>query len=350
MAAALGEDVAGTAPYALSWVAVTSPRLEVPRRLSDALAGSGVAVVAVRPVTGAAAQPGAPMAMVLCGTLPGATWRRDVVADDEASAIAHLVADPVPRQLLGAGRDPGLGSTSHRHAVLVCADAGTDGCCGRYGPDAALAVQRSVGASAPRGWLGRQGLGRCAGIDVLECSDVGGHRFAPTAVVLPWGVALGGLGPDPVRLAAATADVFAGRPLVDGYRGRSTYPPHVQAAEAAARRHLAMLGTNAGPDDVIVHGADLVGGRVGAAVGSVSGPTSDEEGGEGGDVTTPAFGERYAVRLRHSGGRTIRVMVTRVRTDVTGPRSCGAAPEPLDVWDTHVDADAPTGMWFVPGG
>jgi hypothetical protein len=178
-------------------------------------------------------------------------------------------------------------------------------------------------------------------LTVLEASDLGrGHRFAPTALVLPWGVTLGGLGPEPDALARAVQDALDGRPLVDGYRGRTTYPPEVQVAEAAARRHLALVGTNAGPDDMLVDGVETVESRVLTAVGApVDGVTPD---------TTA--GTASLVRLRHSGGRTIRVTVRPEPTDVARPLSCGDADEPVTGWVTEVDADAPTQLWWGPAG
>ncbi len=337
VATEIGEDVSGTAPHAVSWLGIARwPQL--PRAVMEALAETGVSAVAVRPVP--TDPPASPIGMILAGTLPGRTWRRDVASDDVESALARLVGDSDVVARLAAGEDPRIGRPSRRNAVLVCADGRRDACCGRFGPDAALAVAAAL--------AGGRRSHRAVGTDVLECSDLSGHRFAPTAVVLPWGITLGGLGPDPTALAAAVTDMLAGRPLVDGYRGRSTYPPHVQAAEAAARRHLAVVGTNAGPDDVIVHGSDLLGARVGATVGA--GPTAGVEDGSVGDRSgEDGGGERHSVRMRHSGGRTIRVQVSRVRTDVTRPRSCGGDPEPVDVWDTQVEADAPTTLWFVPG-
>lgn len=347
MVAAVGEDVGGTAPHAVSWIGVSDaaggrwPR--VPRRLSEALAGHSVRAVAIRavarpPAAGAAGDGFAP-GVILVGTLAGRTWRRDVPAEDAASAIERLATDPAVVSRLAVGVDPGIGRPNQRNAVLICSDAARDACCGQLGPPAAAATARRFAGPARRSLLRRT-----AGTDVFECSHLGGHRFAPNALVLPWGIVLGGLGPEPEALVEAVAGVFVGKPLVEGYRGRSSYPVHVQAAEAAARRHLAVVGTNAGPDDLLVHGSDPVGSRVpefaAAAVGADGAP-------DGEPVPEGApEAEQHLVRLQHTGGRTIRVLVTRVRTDARRPLSCGGPPEPVDVWVTRVDADPPTGLWF----
>jgi hypothetical protein len=133
-------------------------------------------------------------------------------------------------------------------------------------------------------------------------------------------------------------DALDGRPLVDGYRGRTTYPPHVQVAEAAARRHLAVVGTNAGPDDVLVDGVETVESRV-----PVGAPSDDMAH----DTTA---GTASLVRLRHSGGRTIRVTVRQEPTGLTRPLSCGDTDESVTGWVTDVHADAPTQLWWGPAG
>ena len=66
-----------------------------------------------------------------------------------------------------------------------------------------------------------------------QSSHLGGHRFAPNVVVLPYGIQLGRI---PLERAADVVDlVTAGRIPLDLYRGRTIYAPHVQAAEIAVR-------------------------------------------------------------------------------------------------------------------
>jgi hypothetical protein len=289
------EDLSGTAPHVISWVAVTGSWLEVPSRLVAALdIAEGVRAVAVRAVEGAG--PAEPPGMILAGTVAGRTWRRDVPERDVPATIKVLDTRPDTVDRLSRGEDPGIGRRSDRRAVLV-GDGGDAG--SRPGQDRPTAAAVLADALHDSGRRGRR-----PATDVFEGCDA-----EPFAVVLPWGIVLGHAGLDPDWLVHAVEGVLAGRPLVDGYRGRSTYPPPVQVAEAAARRHLAIVSTNAGPDDVRVHGAD---------------PVRPPDG----DL------EQYLVRLQHTGGRTIRVLVTRDSV-------AGGPP----VWVAELDADPPS---FIP--
>ena len=109
--------------------------------------------------------------------------------------------------------------------LLVCTNGRRDVCCAVFGRPLAhdAAVQRPG--------------------QVWETSHTGGHRFSPTAVLLPWGVTLARLD---ARLAVATLDAAAdGRLPRDIARARSTTAagpacsPPGQAAESAVRAELA---------------------------------------------------------------------------------------------------------------
>jgi hypothetical protein len=71
--------------------------------------------------------------------------------------------------------------------------------------------------------------------DVWESSHIGGDRFAANIVCLPSGVYFGRVPPE--GAAALLAGLASGLVDLDHYRGRSCYPPLVQAAEAYARAH-----------------------------------------------------------------------------------------------------------------
>jgi len=63
--------------------------------------------------------------------------------------------------------------------------------------------------------------------DLWECSHIGGHRFAPTVLILPDGLILGN---------ASAADVLhavEGQPRAETIRGRSYLHPAAQAAQVA---------------------------------------------------------------------------------------------------------------------
>lgn len=332
-ARSLGEPVDATAPHAVSWLAVVVPgswpakaTARLPQDLQRALAAAPtVRPLLVRPV--GRRQPGA--GLLLAGTRPGLAWLREVDAERTPGVLAELAADTSPAlAALAQGRDPGLGRRSGRPAVLVCTNGARDACCAREGRPAAALLHRRLATPEGRVGPGRrlleQGLfaRRPAGADVWEASHLGGHRFAPTAVVLPHGVLLGGLGPDPEPLADAVEGVLAGRTVLEGYRGRSTWPTHEQAAETAVRRHLAVVGVNAGPDDVVVDG---------------SAPVDAVQGRAGGS---------WRVLVRHSGGRTFRVLVHRSVMEPGRPASCGATVTPVVLWDSEVDPDTAPGLWF----
>jgi hypothetical protein len=84
-------------------------------------------------------------------------------ADTDADPTAHVCAGPA-RRVAGA-------ESAGRH-VLVCTHGARDACCGSLGTRLSTALP---------------GLG--GGVHVWRTSHTGGHRFAPTAVLLPEGTA-----------------------------------------------------------------------------------------------------------------------------------------------------------------
>lgn len=94
---------------------------------------------------------------------------------------------------------------------LVCTNGRRDACCASQGAP----FYRSLASLDPQ--------------NTWQCSHVGGHRFAANAIYLPYGIYYGRLNAGQARefLDACTEK----RLLAAHYRGRSTYPAHVQAAE-----------------------------------------------------------------------------------------------------------------------
>lgn len=162
---------------------------------------------------------------------PGAVRSAFLVRSDRRTAWAERVAVPSPEALLDLDLDalaadgpPGIGEPAGP-IHLVCTNGRHDPCCADLGRP----VVRTL---------------RAEGIDVWESSHVGGDRFAANVVCLPTGVYFGRVPPE--SAATILRDHDAGLLALDHYRGRSCYPPLVQAAEVFARlelgeRHVAEL-------------------------------------------------------------------------------------------------------------
>lgn len=159
--------------------------------------------------------------------------------------------------------------------LLVCTHGRRDACCARLGVPVFDAL--APHADPDRLW---------------QSSHQGGHRFAANVLVLPWGVQLGRVRPhDAPRVAGLLRE---GRIPLELYRGRSLYPPAVQAAEVFAR---AQLGVDS------VAGLELLG--------------------VDGDCVTFA----------HAGGEASVAVEEGVGPLV--PASCGAEPEPATVYSVR---------------
>ena len=223
MSAALHEPVAGTAPVATAWLAVEIPGpwsakvLQDPSRpwlgqLEARAKAHGVSVIAVRRPGRVGREAKAGGHVLAACTLPG----RAVAGALDLAAPADL--DELDLAALAEGvlplrAHPVLGNT-----LLVCTNSKRDVCCAVAG--------RALAETLDRARPGR----------VWECSHLGGHRFAPTALVLPSGYAY-------ARLTSQTAlDLIDAEPTAApgliGCRGRTTWDRQGQLAELEARRVL----------------------------------------------------------------------------------------------------------------
>ncbi len=152
---------------------------------------------------------------------------------DPTSARAYAVADVRPgREAIAWGsfeHDVELGeldptrfpaAPSARPVFLVCTHGRRDPCC------------------ATRGWPVAVALTAVFPEQSWQCSHVGGDRFAANVVALPHGVYYGRMTPG---VAAAVAQRHVeGRLTLPLFRGRSCFPPPVQAAQHFARLELAV--------------------------------------------------------------------------------------------------------------
>ena len=108
--------------------------------------------------------------------------------------------------------------------VAVCTHGRHDRCCADNGRPVARRLRQ-------------------AGVDVWECSHVGGDRFAANVVSFPHGLFHGRVTPaSALPLVHAYAD---GRIHPAGFRGRAAWPPAVQQAEILLRRELGDWGVEA---------------------------------------------------------------------------------------------------------
>jgi len=195
---------------------------------------------------------------------PGGARSAFLVRSDRRVAWAERIALPEPEALLdldldalAADEPPGLGEPAGP-VHLVCTNGRHDPCCADLGRP----VVRQL---------------RAQGIDAWESSHVGGDRFAANVVCLPTGVYFGRVPPE--SAADILRDHDAGLLALDHYRGRSCYPPVVQAAEVFARvelgeRRLAELTPRAwsADDDRAVVELALGDGTVTAEVSRHPGP------------------------------------------------------------------------------
>lgn len=281
----VGEPTAGTAPHAVGWLVLEQPgpwgakawtasRLDpgLGARIETACATTTQPVrpVLVRRPDGSVHES---RIVLVAHTTPGRSWLVGAQVDPatlddlpwEALAVAAATGDldVVRRELPGCVPVPPV--------LLVCTNGKRDRCCSIDGRPVAIAAE----AAHP---------GRC-----WETTHLGGHRFAPTAVVLPTGSMHGRLDSTAIGTLLDAAD--RGEVLLDGLRGRSTWPPPAQAAEHAVR---AATGE---------HDADAL---------SV----------EAGDQ----------IVVRHHDGRAWSVSVRQEETGAERPESCGKAVLPVVAW------------------
>ncbi|MEU5842922.1 sucrase ferredoxin [Rhodococcus sp. NPDC047139] len=149
--------------------------------------------------------------VLIARTEPENAWCERVEIADPAELL-----DIVPRVL--AGPAPGIGTAVQGPIALVCAHGKRDRCCAVLGRPIAAALTSEFGA------------------DVWECSHTGGHRFAPSMIVLPTGYTYGRLDVD--DSATALRELRGGGVYTRGLRGRSTWSAAGQVAEIAVREAI----------------------------------------------------------------------------------------------------------------
>jgi hypothetical protein len=294
----LDEPPAATAPTATTWLlleqsgpwgakALTMSHLDpaLGRALERAAEGTGVRVALIRrPGPHADRHTPSVRHVYAAHTLPGNEWLRSATTTD-------------PEQLLGLDF-AALGRGDHHtfdavlqggpHAdgplALVCTNGKRDRCCALLGRPLAAELASS---GVPGVW---------------EVTHLGGHRFSPTLLVLPYGYVYGRAEAHTVK--DALHGVQEGRVVLEGCRGRTAWERPGQAAELAVR-------TAAGE-----YRADAL---------SV--------------VRTDGTAPCWEVTVAHTDGRRWQVLVGQGATLPPRPESCGASvlggPARMDVVAVH---------------
>ncbi|MER6528259.1 sucrase ferredoxin [Streptomyces sp. NPDC001508] len=290
----LDEPISGTAATATTWLlleqpgpwgakALTSSHLDraLGRALESAAEGTGVRIALIRR-PGRHADPGtrAERRVYAAHTVPGKVWLRAATTRDPRTLLDLDYA------ALGAGDhrtfDTALGARAYEAGplALVCTNGKRDRCCALLGRPLAAELTAS---GVPGVW---------------EVTHLGGHRFSPTVLVLPYGYAYGRAEAHTVK--EVLQGVREGRVVVQGCRGNSAWDKPGQAAELAVR-------TAAGE----------------YAAGTLS------------VVRTDGAAPRWEVTVAHADGRRWRVIVARGASLPPRPESCGASvlgtPARMDV-------------------
>lgn len=322
----------GTAPRAGFWVALEQngawgPKAaeqshldpELGRRLTDACKALGGTFVLIRnPASHADVT--TPGRRIFLGYAGASSWllAGDVTDEHLAEHLARLNL-----AALGRGDRAGVLASwptlrAHEPILLVCTNGQRDQCCAVRGRRVA-AAEMEVAApdhSTPGDPGARQT--RALFIRIWESSHLGGHRFAPTALVLPFGRVFGRLEPTHVAqiLAAADSGLMPAELLSDRHdRGFTRLEPAAQVAEHAVRTALGDPAYSACDAELPrpLPGADA----------------------------SPEGHDPVSVRVTHRDGRAWEVALGWVSAPDL-PESCGKGPLPTGHWT--VSAITPLGL------
>ena len=241
----------GTAACATFWVALeqsgpwgrdAATQSRLPPNVGTALDRScrengGRLLLIRRPGARSTARQDEKRRVYLAGGLATRPWLLEADIDDP-TLLLRLPWAALRDGDKGVVRDglPELGE-SLAPVLMICANSKRDVCCAVRGRPVAIETS-----------LRRPG-------QVWECSHTGGHRFAPTGVVLPHGQTLARLSPTSAVAVvdAAARDEVPVELLGPAYdRGRSHLSPAAQAAESVVRQrvqepNLLALATTAEP-------------------------------------------------------------------------------------------------------
>lgn len=304
LSAEVDEPLIGSAPRARAWLVLEQPgpygfsaltESHLPEEVRAALGGlpktSGTTVLLARQVGRHADDhtQSRERRFWFAHTSPGGVRMRTGILDD-----ADLLRPDLAELLAGAARGelPPWGARSTEPLLLVCTNARRDICCATVGRPVAEAL------AADPAYAG----------SVLEVSHLGGHRFSPTALLLPSGHAFGRLDIASAREVLDRArDGRLGAPAT--YRGRTALAQPAQVAELAVRSAESVWGLD--ELDVLRRVDDK----------AVPVPLR-----WGDDV------ERLEAEVRHVDGRAWTVALEPGTLAEIRPESCGKSAVPAVVW------------------
>jgi hypothetical protein len=314
--------VLGTAPVAMFWLALeqngpwgaqaaTHSHLDpaLGATLNGLCQGAGGRLILIRrPGAHPEVQEAGPHRVYLAGGLAARPWLLEADLEDPAR-LARLTASVLAAM---GGGDPGvvqsaLPELKHSPApvLMVCTNSSRDVCCAVRGrPVAALSA------------LYRPG-------QIWECSHTGGHRFAPTGVLLPFGQTFGRLSVESAISAvdAATRGRVPAELLGASFdRGRSNLTAPEQAAESVVRQRIQETSLSA---------LSTTAERWPAEANPV-------DPGDPGDPENPV--DTWRCRVSHLDGRHWDVVAMRGRGGDDLPDSCGK--EPAATWRWSVVSDS----------
>lgn len=273
-----GDALAGTAPQAKTWVLVEQPGPWGREALKD----SQLAPELAESLRELDAQPG--MKVLLTRhpsrtSRSGATDRYVWVSRSDGHVCELFQAQYADQRELAATSFSGLSDgyigsefkQIHDRFAFVCTHSGRDACCAVLGREL---IDRSIPEYPdPFSHL------------VWECSHIGGHRFAPTALLTPINTVVGRCEAGTVHKWVATGTINAGY-----IRGASWLDPQAQAAQAYVLNENPELQT---PDIQIE-------------------PTEEESS---------------SYRVTAQDGRSWMVHLESVQLDRPRPDSCGGEPK-----------------------
>ncbi|MEV7380907.1 sucrase ferredoxin [Streptomyces lydicus] len=323
------EPLAGTAATARTWLlleqtgpwgakALTASHLDpaLGRALETAAKGTGVRVALIRrPGRHADRHDATRHRLFLAHTAPGRSWIRTTTVADPQTALGLDFA------ALGAGEHGDLWEPyTGEPLVLVCTNGKRDRCCALLG--------RPLAADLA-----------AAGTEVWEVTHIGGHRFAPTLFVLPYGYAYGRTS---LSLAAdAVAAARNGRIALDHCRGRSTWDRPAQAADLAVR---GLLGEDRADVLDVVRTDRLLPQPPPPQAPKPPHDTTSRDTAPHDTAVTGEEAPAWTVTLAHSDGRAWRVTVEQRTDGAPAPASCGAPLDPparMVVTAVTATADSP---------